>query len=465
MGSIIGIDKEKLDQNQYLVSLLKEGTQNGLLGLDLAKSLPFGLMDVLKEIMRMYTKGESSTLKAGTAEDLMKSIIYSIDLFLMKYPNPEDALHHLQSCNVRILYQEAVDYANDYIESTKKLYQSIEAKRVWVPNVVYNETFTEAIPNFFLDYDVIFAAHHTSSDMDYPLAFDDMSAKGIAYIRRYLDAFALENEFCLKFQPKSITMLLQSYGKSNRLNYKQSPINLFELVFNNIVFLTLLDESYESLLISAIGFEMIEEKLNGLEEITLKHLISSILNKIINRLEIANSKLIDLIYRYSQAMIERLSNALAHGHLANMMVLDITAQPEERTVLDPGHKMNNRAFRFVYKKIRDCSTVEDKLILLTKYVNALDDFLDLLKADCFFEKEYDCVFDSLGNLELSTLIVSEFKEHMLRGEEKLSTFLSKTISYKYDWEEAFVDWLRKFDKDRVQAIELLVHENLSSEIV
>ncbi|MBB6218568.1 hypothetical protein HNQ80_004742 [Anaerosolibacter carboniphilus] len=465
MGSIIGIDKEKLDQNQYLVSLMNEGSRKGLLSLDLVKDIPFGLMEVLKEVMRMYTKGESSTLKVDTAEGLMKSIVYSIDLLLMNYPAPEDAIRHLQSCNVKALYQEALSYANDYIKSTKKLYQSIEVKRVLVPNVVYNETFTEAIPNFLLDYDVIFSAHNTSSDMDYPLACDDISAKGITYIRRYLELFELENDFCRSFNPKNIAKLLQAYGKSNGLNYEQAPINLFEIVLNNVVFLTFLDKSYDNLLISTIEFELIEEKLNGLNKIEIKHLIFSILDKLIHRLEIMNPNLIDLIYRYSEAMIERLNNALAHGHLANMMVLEVVARHKERTILELGYKMNNRAFRFVYKKITDCSTIEGKMILLKKYINSLDDFVDLLKADCFYNKEYDYVFNSLGNLELSTLIIHGFKEHMLKGEDKLSTLLSKTISYRYDWEKALIDWLKKLDKNRMQDIELLVYQNLVNEII
>ncbi len=465
MGSIIGINKEKLNHDQYFASLVNEGVRSRLLPLDLAKNIPLELMEVFKEVMRMYTKGESSTLKAETAEDLMKSIVYSLDLYLMKYLNPEDAISHLQSCNIKTLYKEAMIYAEDYFESTKNLYQSVETKRVAVPNIVYNETFTKAIPNFFLDYDILFSAHNTSSDIDYPLVFDDMSVKGIAYIRSYLAAFELENDFCRKFDSKSITLLLQAYGKSNRLNYEQTPINLFELIFNNLVFLTLLDKGCENLLISPIGLEMIKAELSGISKTNLKHLISNILDKIINRLEITVPDLIDLIYRYSESMVERLNNALEYDHLVNMMVLETVAHHKEKTVLETGSKMNNRIFRFIYKKITDCSTVEDKMIILTKYVNSLEDFVDLLKADCFYEKEYDHLFNSLGNLEISTLITSSFKEYMLRGEEKLPTFLSNSIAHSYAWETAFFDWLRKLDKSRIQEIELLVHENLAWEII
>ncbi|SNS11267.1 hypothetical protein SAMN05446037_1004132 [Anaerovirgula multivorans] len=467
MKSIIGINKEALDQNQYLASLINEGMAAGLVGVEFSKSISFDLMEIFKEVMRMYTRGESTTLKAETAEGLMQSIVYSLDLYLMKYSAPEDAILHLRSSNTNMFYKEAIEYVKHYIEETKNLYRAIETKRIIIPNVVYNETFTKAIPDFFANYDVIFSAQDTSTDIDYPLVFDDMSIKGIMYIRRYLEAFQLENEFCRKFNPSNITALLEAYGKFNRLNYEQSPINIFELIFNNIVFLTLLDKnkSYENLFISAIEFEMIEEQLNRLEKSEIKNLISEGINRVMHNLEINSGNLRDLIYRYSDSMMIRLENALEHGNLRNMVILEVVTQYKEQTVLEIGYRMDNKAFRFVYRKIMDCSTAEDKMILLAKYVHSLGDFVDLLKADCFYEKEYDYVFGSLGNLELSTLITSELKEYILRGEDKLSVLFSNTIVYKYAWEKALIDWLRAVDKSRLQDIELLVHKNLVNEIV
>lgn len=465
MKSITVINKEMLDQNQYFASLMKAGAQKELLDPSLLKSIPIDFMEIFKDVMRMYTKGESSTLKVETAEGLMKSIVYSLDLFLMKFLHPEDAIAHLKSCNMNTLYKEAMDYTKDYFESTKQLYKAIEDKRVFIPNVVYTETFTEAIPNFFLDYDLIFSAQETSCDIDYPLTFDVGSVRGITYIKKYLEAFELENEFCLKFDPQNIITLLQTYGKSNGLNYNQSPINLFELVIHNVIFLTLLEKGYQNLFITAIEYDIIEEKLNRLNKIEIKNLIINTLNRLINNLDITNFNLIDLLHRYADDMIGRLLNALEHGNFTNMIVLEPVSHAKVRTVLELGDKMDNKAFRLVYKKIMNCSTVDDKVTLLTKYTHSLDDFLDLLKADCFYEKEYDFVFEILGNLELSTLISSEFKEHMLRGENKLSTLFTKNISFKYDWEKAFIDWLRNLDKVRIQDIELLVHQNLVDEVI
>jgi hypothetical protein len=465
MKSITVINMEMLDLNQYFVSLMNAGAQKGLLDPSLLKSTPIDFMEIFKEVMRMYTKGESSTLKVETAEGLMKSILYSLDLFLMKFLHPEDAIAHFKSCSINALYKEAMDYAKDYFESTKQLYKAIEDKRVFIPNVVYTETFTQAIPNFFSDYDLIFSAQETSCDIDYPLTFDIGSARGITYIRKYLDAFKLENEFCLKFNSKNIITLLQTYGKSNGLNYKQSPINLFELVFHNAVFLTLLEKGYQNLFITAIEYSIIEEKLNNLNKVEIKNLMINTLNRLINNLDITNFNLIDLMQRYTDSMIDRLCNALEHDNLANMLVLEPVGHAKVRTVLELGDKMDNRAFRLVYQKIMNCSTIEDKMTLLTKYIHSLDDFLDLLKADCFYEREYDFVFRILGTVELGTLISSEFKEYMLRGENKLSILFEKNISYKHDWEKAFVDWLRNQDKVLIRDIELLVHQNLVDEVI
>jgi hypothetical protein len=459
------ITKEMLDQNQYMVSLINAGARKGLLDSNLLNSTPIELMEIFKEVMRMYTKGESSTLKAETAEGLMKSIVFSLDLFLMKFPNPEDAITHLKSCSINTIYKEALDYIKDYFEKTRQLYKTIEGKRLSIPNAVYTESFTEAIPNFFAKYNVIFSAQETSCDIDYPLTSDISSASGIAYIRKYLEVFELENEFCLKFDYQNIITLLQTYGKSNGLNYKQSPINIFELVFQNAVFSTMLEKNYQNLLLSDIEFEIIEEKLNGLNKDKIKDLIVSTLDTIINNLEITNFDLIDLIHHYAGSMISRLYNALEHGNLANMLVLEAAVKTKDSSTLELGRKMNNKTFRFIYRRIVSCTTPEDKLALLTKYISSFDDFLDLLRADCFYEKEYDYVFESLRNIELSTLICKEFKEHMLRGTNNLSILFTDNVSYKYDWEKAFVHWLRKLDEDRIKEIELLAHKNLAAEII
>lgn len=465
MKAITIINKETLDRRQYLVSLANAGVQKGLIDANLLKGIPVELMEILKEVIRMYTKGESSTLKSETVEGLMKSIVYSLDLYLMRYSTAEEAIVHLKSCNMKTLYKEAMEYLKNYIDDTKQLYKAMEAKRVSIPNVVYNESFSQAIPNFFIEYNEIFSAQETSCDIDYPLAFDINSIEGIAYIRKYLEAFELENEFCLNFNQQSIISLLKAYGRLNGLNYVQSPINIFELVFQNIIFLTLLDKNYDKLLMSAIEFELIENKLSGLSKNDIKDLIASASDKLIYILDINNPKLMDFIYKYTDVLILRLQIALENGNLANILVFEAAPRSGDKTILELGSKMSNKAFRSIYRRILACTNLEDKMNLLMHLVHSLDDFLDLLKADCFYGNEYDSIFESLGDLELGTLISSEFKEYMLRGASNISVLFANNISIRHDWEKAFIDWLSKQDIQRIQRINSLVHNNLMAEII
>lgn len=455
MESLIGINKESLDKNQYLVSLVNEGVRAGLLEPELISDMPSGLLEILKDNMRMYTKGESDTLKVETAEGLMSSIIYSISLYLMKFGAPEDAVSRLKSTDIKTVYREAMDYIKSYVEETKNLYKSIEAKRISVPNVIYSETFEAAIPKFFSGYDVIFSAQDTSSDMDYPLVFDDMSLKGIIYVRRYLEAFELENDLCRKFNPQDITAMLKLYGKRNRIDYELTPVNLFELVFNNIVFLALLDRGYDDLLISAVEFELITERLNGLTVNELGSLVSEALNKVIASLEITNPNLVDLMRRHSKSLIVRIDNALKHGNLINIVIVDTEINNKDYTILKTGRKMNDKYFRVLYRRIMDCPTVEEKISLMNKCVHSFGDFVDLLKADCFYGKEYGHVFENLGNLELSALIGLGLREYISTDDKNLSKLFSDNIGFKYDWQRALIDWLRGLDKERLREIETL----------
>lgn len=465
MEFITLINKEALDENRYFISLMNVAAQKGLLQMDLLKNSSLELNDILKEVVYRYTKGQSSTLKTEVVEGLMKSMVYALDLLLIQFPTPEEAIAHLKNNNMKSLYDEAIINLKAYTVDTKQLYKDIEAKRLFIPNVVYEESFAQAIPNFLSSYDVYFSAQETTCDIDYPLTIDHGSATGIIYIRKYLETFEAENEFCLKFNPLDIHKLLKAYGKANRISFKETPINIFELVFNNAIFATLLGMDYENLILSSIEFELLEDKLSGLNKPHIHDLLLKALDVMTLNLEIHNPKLENLMRRYTISLIERLDIALKNGNLANLLVREANITPKDATTLEVGKKMGNRDFRVVYNKIMNCVTVEDKMAILTTYVSSLDDFIDLLKADCFFGEEYSYVFDGLGDLELSALICNGLKEYIIGEKDVLNNLFSTNIDYQFDWEEAFVEYLEKLDNSRIKDIEILVDKSLQSRIV
>lgn len=463
MGSLMTIDQKHLNRDQYFNTLLEEGLRLGTISHDTAQQISWELMAVFKELMRQYTKGESATLRTETAQSLMESILYVVDQFLMSYPFPQEALRGIQETNMSALYERALEHIKGFVRETKALYDLIEEKRISVPNLVYEETFRKALPDFFLKYDIRFAAHDTVSDLDYPLTFDDMSMKGIAYIYHYLKAFQLENDFCRKFSNETIISILKANCRARGLDYRATPINLFQTIFHNFIFSALLGKYQGDLFISPIELEIIESQLKPLNQEKLQEVLLEALEKAMDYLKFEKN-LVVLARSYCTSILPRLSEALKAGTLANMMTLEEPPASDGHRHYSPGAKMSNPAFRFVYNKITKATTVSEKLQILNKFVQSLWDFLDLLRADCFFKEEYLQVFDSLGNTEISILAAKGLKNYLSR-EEGLMTFIEKKQEYSHDWELYFAQWLGQLDRTRLQKIVKLVDEHFMKEMI
>ncbi|MEN6328175.1 MAG: hypothetical protein ABFD18_18450 [Syntrophomonas sp.] len=64
------IKKQHLDPNQYTLSLIKEGYRVGLIDQQTFNSIQTQLMSLLRDLITRYTKGESSSVKAETAQSI-----------------------------------------------------------------------------------------------------------------------------------------------------------------------------------------------------------------------------------------------------------------------------------------------------------------------------------------------------------------------------------------------------------
>lgn len=61
-----------LNKNEYIISLLKEGIKNREISNDDAIDIQIKIMDLLKEIIMKYTKGESTSVTVEVTQQLQK---------------------------------------------------------------------------------------------------------------------------------------------------------------------------------------------------------------------------------------------------------------------------------------------------------------------------------------------------------------------------------------------------------
>ncbi|WP_286724798.1 DUF6179 domain-containing protein, partial [Pelotomaculum sp. PtaB.Bin117] len=267
------VNKERLDPNQYTLSLLKEGRRAGLIDRRTVDNIQSQIMSLLASLIIRHTKGESTSVKVETAQSIFMSMLYSIDACMSNFNKPEAAVSFLETHSVEDAYKKGFALVASCLTKTKALYQGVKDKKLSVPIKAYHLTIDEALPEFFRSYDVVFKAHDTMAGIDYPLLLDDTRVNGIFYIKQYLEKLEIENQFCSLFNNKDVGKLLADYGRVYRIDYREALINVFEVLITNSVFSVLSESEANKLNISRYQYEFLLDKFKGLDHSQCSSLI------------------------------------------------------------------------------------------------------------------------------------------------------------------------------------------------
>ncbi len=377
------IRNESLDPNQYVLSLLQEGFRVGLIDRQAIYGIQEQVMLLLKDLIIRYTKGESTSIKTETAEELLNSIYYSIDACISSIEDPEAGIALLKSASIKEIYDKGVEVVALVFKEAKQLCQKIVRNKLDVPLEVYNTSVTEDLPEFFEHYSVVFGAHDTSCSTDYPLIFDDMNVRGIFYMKNYLENLDIETQFCRLFCKADIDMTLAAYGRTCRIDYKESPVNLFEVLVNNSIFSAISGNAASKLIITTSQYEIIHRKLTGLDYQQVEDVIKAAVEKVCIDLHIDQPKLAEYIRRYKKDFVLRVLNAVKNNNLNNIVIISAEGKPHNRdNAFIEAERLSDESFRLIVQRIMDCTAAADKVSIIISGVRSLEDFIDILNADC-----------------------------------------------------------------------------------
>ncbi|WP_055666173.1 DUF6179 domain-containing protein [Desnuesiella massiliensis] len=452
------INVRALNKNQYIISLLKEAMKCGAISNKDVLDIQIRIMEVLKELIMKYTKGESTSVTVEVTEGLLNSLLYSLDFYLIELDAPQAALRELKEKDIRTMYEKGIELLRLCVIDTKKLYEKIKRNRLQVELEAYNLTIDEAIPCFFEKYTVIFEAHNTMASIDYPLVFDDMSVRGISYIKNYLEHLDIETEFCNFFSGEDIDKILNGFGKMCRLNHTIELINIFELLINNSIFSVLCGNKAGQLTITKSQYDMINENLKGMNLTRINALINKAVETIITDLQISNSLLIEYINNYKELFIKRVLNALENNCLNSLIVVEYEDSKKYTFDFDEGKRMSEKSFNLTVTRIMKLSKVIDKIEVLNSEVHSLQDFIDILNSDCFFGEEFGHVFNTLSNIELTILAKLVFYEELRDELTDLSEIINSKREIEAEWQKHFIKFMEGLSEDKKKEIEKLLNE-------
>lgn len=212
------IDPSSLDQQYYLQSLLQEGMRAKFLSQTGLEKIQMQMLEILAFETGRYTHGESSSVRIETAEELFKSIAYTLGVFL-KTMNPEDAVGLLQDKTLNELLSSGRGLIKKKFRVAKLVFMECKASGIKTPNLAYNDTLETGILSFFGAYDIEFGAHETPAMIDYPIWGEPIQTEGIEYILEYTKRLLLENQYCSMFSARQIhaAMLKYDFGYADLL--------------------------------------------------------------------------------------------------------------------------------------------------------------------------------------------------------------------------------------------------------
>ncbi len=454
--------KERLDPNNYTLTLIEEGQRIGLIKQAARDSIQSQLMFLLRDLILRHTKDESTSVKVETAQSLLLSILYSIDTYISSFPNPEDALACLEADQLKETYEKGLALVVSCVANTKNLYQEIKDRKLNVPIKAYHSTIDEALTDFFKNYNELFGAQDTMASIDYPLLFDDMRIQGVFYIKQYLETLAIETQFCSLFPKEDVAKLLANYGQVYRIDTREALINVFEVLLTNSLFSILARNNANELSISKLQYELLRQKFKGLDHGQCSSLISETIEVLIKDLGIDQIKLKEYIGNFKAILMPRFINALDNDSLANLIILDSNENSPLDIIFDEGKTMDDDSFRAVVDQIMDCTKAKDKVAIINSSIHSLGDFIDVLEADCLFEDEYQYLFNSLGDMELSVLARIVFIEELRIDPTGFLLQTAEVKEMEMQWQAEYAIFLQTLSTDQLKSIDQYIHSSFQS---
>lgn len=444
---------KNFSQKQYALSLMKAGLRTGRVSKDEMERFQLQVMDILKDLILRYTKGESTTVTVETAESILNSLFYSIDTGLQDLNDPGAALSVIKNGSVKQIYDKGLKLVTTCFKESKAIYFSMRKDRLKVGLEAYDLTIDEALMVFLNKYGATFDAHNTMASIDYPLLFDDMSIKGIFYIRNYLTTLQLETRFCKLFPDKEIEKVLTAYGRIYSIDYTKTLTNIFELVANASFFSVLSDGNANSLSMTEMQYEVLRRKLSGIGSPELDCLIGETIKTLTHDLHVTENELLEYFTRYKGILKTRLTLALETDSLKKLILLeDVLPDVSEKAIFIDGERMSNESFRELVLRVTEEVDTKVKISIIRSEIHSLEDFLDTLEGDCLFGDEYFHLFTELSDYELGLLAGIIFSDELRDGPLDLPKAVLDGITAEEEWHELLMNFLCGLDTKRLKSI-------------
>jgi hypothetical protein len=173
---------------------------------------------------RLFTAGDSTSLREETAQELLESIRFTLRLALETQPDRRRLL--LTADGAEELLADGQRIIRSRTELCRRLWQAVCVSAPKLQSASLRDTLTD-IGAFFRRYDWRFLAHRVPCTIDYPLCLAVSEEKeGVDYLLAYLQSLLAENRLLAQFPAAEEAALLTAASPI----WKSAPLNLCQPV-------------------------------------------------------------------------------------------------------------------------------------------------------------------------------------------------------------------------------------------
>lgn len=277
------IDGARLNYSEYTLSLLREAEKVGLITAEEEEALKAKIFNGLAGVIDEYTEGKSTSVSNDKANELMSSLLYNIDAYLIALKDPMKAFEEIRNKTVNYLFDAGgVALKRVMADCTAVLFNN---KKCRLPGAtdIYNRALDEDIRAFTKAYNIRFGAHRNPVVPRYKTALAPRGS-GIVRVKKYLTNMLIENKFCRCYDSEEVKAVIAF--EVLRANDMESDVgNLYVPILICAVVCQFLMPSVPHVLLSEDDVNNAEEMLDELSPDEIK----TVLNAAFSRLPSENS--------------------------------------------------------------------------------------------------------------------------------------------------------------------------------
>lgn len=257
---------------------------------------------LLKRRVRWETMGDASSLRIEQAEELLRSIAFTLNAYL-QYTGEERRV--LLTGDLNDLLLKGQDMLSALVRETKTLYDEARCAVRDFGNLSLRDTLRN-IGGFFARYQPLSYAHQIPADIDYQLSQPvSESAEGVLYIREYLRRLLFENAFLARFSQADVCAALERYYG----DYREPLVNLFEPVAACALGLSILDGGVRTLQIDPTQLSALEKRFQALDDADARALLDRAASRVLTRLDLLTPFSLSYLQKSARALLPRIRAA------------------------------------------------------------------------------------------------------------------------------------------------------------